>query len=481
MNIGGLDIGTTGCKLTVYREDGTHISTAYRAYDEMERYARQNTQPGMLDAGIIFDAVGEVIRETTEKTEVHAIGVTSFGETFVLLDENDNILLPSILYADSRGSEECKCFEGKNTEAITGTVPGYLYSLPKIMWVKKHHPKEYEKAKRILLMQDFIVYMLSGTAQIDYSLATRTMGFDIRKKCWSDTMFKLAGVDMEKMSKPVPPGTVAGKCSQFGLKDAVIVSGCLDQVAASVGAGALSSAVAMDGIGTVECVLPILAKIPENRDFYQDGYAVIPYVGEDTYVCCILSFSGGAAIKWFRDQVAPGVSYQELDGGVKTEEPTGLMLLPHFSGAATPYMDNGSKAVFAGITFDTTRENLYQAVLEGISYEMLLNLEEAEKNGVRIEKFLATGGGAKSRELLQIKANIYHRPVISLKADEVGATGTMMLTAIAAGVYKDLEEAGKALVSEKEVFYPDPVAQQKYRAVYEKYKGLYQAVRPIFN
>lgn len=481
MNIGGLDIGTTGCKLTVYQTDGTHLCTAYRAYDEMPDYAAKKTDPGLLHAGIIYEAVGEVIWETVKKTTVDAIGVTSFGETFVLLDADDRILLPSILYADARGVEECAVFAGRHTEQITGVAPGYLFSLPKIMWVKKHHPEAYEKAKRILLMQDFVVYMLTGTAQIDYSLATRTMGFDIRKKRWSKTMFDLAGVEMEKMSKPVPSGTVAGKSDQFGLSGAVIVSGCLDQVAAAVGAGAREPFCAMDGIGTVECVLPVLKEIPDSRRFYRGGYAVIPYVGDDQYVCCVLSFSGGAANKWFRDRIAPGIGYDALNGAVNTETPTGILLLPHFGGAATPYMDSESKAAMVGITYQTGREEIYQAVLEGISYEMRLNLDEAEKNGVRVERVIATGGGAKSRELLQIKANIYRRPVTALMADEVGAVGTMMLTAVAVHAYENLEQAGNALIAEKETFYPNAAAAERYEIMYQKYRGLYQAVRPLVH
>lgn len=423
MNIGGLDIGTTGCKLTVYREDGTCISTVYQAYDETERFKNQQVEAGMMDAGVIFDAVGTVIQKTTETLEVHAIGVTSFGETFVMLDEKDQVLLPSILYYDSRGVEECAVFEGRQVEKITGVQPAYLFSLPKLMWVKKHYPERYAAARHVLLMQDFIVYMLTGKAQIDYSLASRTLGFDIRNKCWSQELFDLAGLDIEKMSEPVPSGTIAGKTNLFGLKDTVVVSGAMDQIAAALGAGVLDASVAMDGIGTVECILPVLKEIPENPAYYEGGYAVIPYVGENTYASCIFSYSGGASIKWYRDSFMPGVSYGELNDKVNTNEPTGLLLLPHFSGAATPYMDTESRAAIVGLSYDTNRDTLYQAVLEGITYEILLNMEIAEKNQSAIERFVATGGGAKSPELLQIKANVYNRPVTSLEAEEVGAMG----------------------------------------------------------
>ena len=478
MNIGGLDIGTTGCKLTVYRETGENLSTEYQAYDELESFHKQEVEPGMIHASVIFEAVGIVISKTTEKIPVDGFGVTSFGETFAMLDENDNILMPSLLHVDTRGLEEVQTFVGKEVEKICGVKESCLFSLPKIMWVKKHYPEVYAKTKRILLMQDFVVYMLTGVAQIDYSLACRTMGLDIRKKCWSEEIFAMAEIDSEKMSKPVPIGTVAGKSNLFGLKDATIVTGCIDQLAATIGAGVLDASVAMDGIGTMECVIPILDSVPEGGSYYDGGYAVMPFLG-DAYTGCILSFAGGASLKWYRDNFTPGESYSTLNQWVNPDEPTGLMLLPHFSGGATPYMNNASKAALIGMTLDTTKEAIYQAVLEGISYEMCNNMEVAEKNQTPIRRIIATGGGARSRELLQIKANIYNRPVTCLEAEEVGATGAMILTAIAMGIYPSVEEACKVLVKEKETFYPDPVAHEKYQAVYKKYQKLYEAVSPL--
>ena len=208
MLIGGLDVGTTGCKLTVYDTDGNFIANEYKEY----RVSRKNGEHE-IDANIIFHSVCEVIQIISKSYSLEAIGITTFGETFAVLDEMDNVLLPSMLYTDPRGQKEVEILKDKLSEErlikISGTKPNQMYSLPKIMWIKNNLPKVYSQIKHILLMEDFLVYMLTGTAAIDYSLAARTMAFDIKNKCWSKEIFDAADVDMSLMAKPVPPGNIA--------------------------------------------------------------------------------------------------------------------------------------------------------------------------------------------------------------------------------------------------------------------------------
>jgi len=210
MLIGGLDVGTTGCKLTVYSDSGEFVHNEYIEY-EVKRLNGEHE----IDAGAIFEAVCVVIGKTCKKyPDLAALGITTFGETFTVLDKDNNILLPSMLYTDPRGDEEtkelCKKLGEDKIAHIAGAKPHAMYSLPKIMWIKKNKPEIYAKIKRILLMGDFIVYMLTGRALIDYSLATRTLGFDIRNKCWSKEIFEAAGVDMVLMSEPVKTGSLVG-------------------------------------------------------------------------------------------------------------------------------------------------------------------------------------------------------------------------------------------------------------------------------
>ncbi len=483
MYIGGLDVGTTGCKLTIYNEKGEFIQNFYREYEIARVDGSQE-----IKGTDIFDAVCDMLKEGAKACEIAAIGISTFGETFVALDKDDNVLLPSMLYTDPRGGEECKALcdaLGEDTiTKICGAKPHQMYSLPKLLWIKNNLPNVFAKIKRVLLIEDYIVYMLTGKAFINYSLAARTMAFDIRKKCWSDEILSVAGIDKELLSTPVSPAHLAGEikpelAKELGIKNSIkIVNAAHDQVSAAVGAGVLESGQAMDGTGTVECVVPVFDKIPENEQLYREGYAVVPFAIDGKYVCYALSYTGGAVIKWFRDKISAEKSYKVLDESVK-DEPTGILVMPHFAGGANPYMDIESKAAFLGLTLEHTSGDIYKALMEGVTYEMMINVTHLESFGIVPEKLYATGGGAASEVWLQIKADILNRPVTALLAKEAGACGTCMLTGYAMGIYKDLFEAKKVFVKEKKTFMPGE--NSKYKKYFEAYKKIYGAVRPIIE
>ncbi|MGM9682421.1 MAG: L-fuculokinase [Eubacteriales bacterium] len=479
MKIGGIDVGTTGCKLTVYNEAGELLHKEYVSY-EVSRTAGEHE----IDGRLIWEGVRILIRKSTDCVgNIDAIGVTTFGETFVMLDEADRVLCPSMLYTDPRGREESGIFDPQTVMEIAGVKPHAMYSLPKIMWIKKNRPEIYKKAKRIMLFEDFIVYMLTGQAQIDCSLAARTMGLDIRACRWSRELFDIAGIDVRKMSAVVRSGTVAGTvraelARELGLHGTVIVSGCHDQVASAAGAGAFEKGVAVDGTGTVECITPVFSRIPENPELYGDNYSIVPYIEPGKYVCYAFSFTGGAAVKWFRDRLAENRSYGELDAEIGSE-PGSILVLPHFSGAATPYMDPDSKAAFLGVTLETTRADLYRAVMEGVTYEILLNLKRLERAGIVPKKLYATGGGALSPVWLQMKADVLGLPITGLFAPEAGAAGTVMLTGIATGVFRDLQEAKRVMVREGKTYLPDAQKHEKYARLFRRYEKMYDAVRPL--
>jgi len=483
MAIGGLDVGTTGCKLSAYDDKGNFIYSSYKEY-EVSRHSGEHE----IDANVIFDAVCTVIGDVAKKCTLSAIGVTTFGETFVILDDEDKVLMPSMLYTDPRGEVECAqlcdTLGEKRIIEIAGVKPHQMYSIAKMMWIKNNRPEIFERISKILLMEDFIVYMLTGNACIDYSLAARTMALDIRKKCWSDEILGVAGIDKCLLSEPVPAFNVAGElkkdiAEKLGIDTSVkIVNGAHDQVASAVGAGVFSVGCAVDGTGTVECITPVFDKIPTEEKLYSEGYSVVPYVFEGTYVCYAFSFTGGATIKWFRDNFSADKSYAELDSSV-SNEPTGILVLPHFAGAATPYMDNASKAAMIGLTLEHSSEDIYKALMEGVTYEIMTNVEHMESFGINPEKLYATGGGAYSDVWLQIKADILNRPVTSLVAKEAGTCGTCMITGVAVGIYKDLNEAKEMFVKEKKTYMPNPENVKKYQKYYEAYKNIYDNVRPI--
>ncbi len=492
MRLAGLDIGTTGCKISVFDTDGTLLNGVYRDYPVLRTQTEHE-----VDVSAIWQAVRGVIKEAAETyPDIGGIGVTSFGETFVLLDGNDVPLAPAMLYTDPRGAAQCALLAdklgGERIASIAGIAPHSMYSIPKLMWIKENKPELYAKAKRVMLMEDCIVYLLTGTAQIDYSLATRTMAFDIHSLCWSKEILNAAGVDGSMLSKPVPTGTSAGciraeLAAELGLpNDTIIVSVSHDQVAAAVGSGVFDESATVDGAGTVECLTPVFTDYDASA-MARNGYCIVPFITPGRYVTYAFSYTGGALVKWFINQLgghavhnAPGSVYDYLEGesdGI----PTGLLVLPHFSGAATPYMDAGSKGAILGLTLAHTQKDIYRAIMEGVCYEMRLNQERLAEAGIAVAPLRATGGGAKSSVWLQMKADILNVPVTALLTAEAGATGSAMLVGVAAGIYADLAKAAKAMIREKRTYYPRPYATARYDKVYSRYKQIYNAVRPLME
>lgn len=382
---------------------------------------------------------------------------------------------------------------------ITGVHPHEMYSISKMMWLKKNRPEIYEKAAYIFLVGDFVVYHLTGKRQMDYSLATRTMAFDIRKLAWSEKILETAGIMAEKMSAVVPTGTDAGVITdaaarRTGLQLSThIITVSHDQVAAAVGAGAFDSSVAVDGAGTVECITMVYDSIPDIHKMYKGYFAVAPYVIPGKYLAYAFSYTGGALIQWCVDTLGrkekeiakeKGISvneylekaYEEARG---EDEPSGLLVLPHFAGAATPYMDNGSKGVVLGLTMDTMVADIYRGCMEGVVYEMWVNTQEMESIGERLQNMHATGGGARSGKWLQMKADMLNISVIALRTVDAGTVGCAMLTGIAIGIFNGLEDAVAHMVEEVREYHPRKEMHEKYAEIFERYKKVYQVVRPL--
>lgn len=492
MNIAGLDVGTTGCKICVYNENAELLDTRYKEY-----FANRGENVHEIDFCDIGSAVFEVIKAALSKNRVDAIGVTGFGETFALLDEKDRVLLPSMLYTDPRGEEQVKKLCGALTSdwitEKTGAMPHQMYSIYKLMWLKENRVEEFKKARAALLSEDYIVYLLTGNRKIDYSLAARTGAFDIEKKCWINDVFDAAGIDKKLMSEPVETGNIAGSIStaakeKLGVSyDITVVNGAHDQVAAMIGAGVLKEKTAMDGTGTVECIPIVLNSIPKSKSMYACGYSVVPFVG-GKYACYALSYTGGAVLKWFRDNFCQAESekakelnenvYKLLDDEVP-QTPTNLLVKPHFAGAATPYMDSSQKAAITGLTLGTTKQELYKALMEGTAYEIKLNFKLLERYTKPICSLRATGGGASSDVWLGIKADVLNTEIAALDCKEVGAAGTAALAGVAMGVFRTLHFASAKTARIRKVFLPDPKRAEFYEKQFKKYSCLYDALKNL--
>lgn len=497
MAIAGVDVGTTGCKCTVCDLQGNILSQSYQEYET------RNTKNGWeLNAWEVWVNIKKVIKEAVSGQEpIQAIGVTSFGETPILLGDDNKPLMNSLTYLDPRGEEECQKivdhFGNEYLFQITGLKGHPMYSISKLMWLAEHKKEVVEKTTHICMFGDYVTYMLTGIFQIDYSLASRTMAFDYRKLDWADDILEFAGLSRDKMSKPVPIGTKVGCVTEAVAEElgipasTVVVTGCQDQMAAAIGTGCLEKGMAVDGTGTVECITPIFGE-PENLNVMLDNcFAMIPFIEPKTYVTYAFSFNGGALLKWYRDNLASleaklykeqGISaYEGFNAKITADTPSGLLVLPYLSGAGTPYMDPEAKGAILGLRDSTTSIDIYQGLMEGVTYEMRLNMECLEEAGIQIDALYATGGGAQSPIWLQMKADILNKKIVTLGNAQSGTLGCIMMSGVACGVYKSLKEAAKIFVKAEKEYIPDSVKHEIYMKYYKKYKKMYRAVRSVLQ
>lgn len=495
MAIAGIDVGTTGCKCTVYTAEGVLLKEAYIEYPDNEAAGRE------LDPAMVWESVKKVLHDAAEGVEsVEAIGVTSFGEAFVMLDEQDCPVTNTVLYTDFRGEEQCELLVDRlgreRIMDIAAVNASSNFSISKIMWMQKYKPEQYAKTKYILLYSDFIIYMLTGIRSIDYSLAARTMAFDLKKRTWSDEIFDAAEIDKTKLAKPVPTGSLVGKirkslAQELGISPEIMVSvGCHDQVAAAVGTGTFTIDSAVNGAGTVECITPLFREVTDRKTMMEGNYCMVPYVVPGVYVSYAYSNTGGALLKWYRDKIAymeaaelaaKGESAYEAFNKKMGDQISDLLILPHFAGAATPYMDVNATGAILGLTLETTSLDIYKALMEAVAFEDLLNIENINKAGIQFRNLCSCGGGARSSYWTQIKADVLNMPIESLGSIQAGTAGSVMMAGVACGIYQSLGEASGAFVKPGVWYEPNTEKHALYMEKYEKYKRLYKNVKEVMG
>ncbi|NLO34982.1 MAG: hypothetical protein GX112_01355 [Clostridiaceae bacterium] len=499
MCILGLDIGTSGCKATIVAVDGAVLAQAGR------EYPLHSPRPGWeeLDPEAVWAAVQAVIRQVMagyRGDKIRAIGVSSFGEAVVAIDQDGRVLGNSMLYIDSRGQAEAARLRTDPGDArvlaIAGTYVQPMYSLCKIMWLKENRPEIYRRTWKFLLFADFILFRLGARPATDYSLAARTMAFDIRQKDWSQDLLDAAGVDGDKFAEPVPSGTVLGQLAgslagTLGLPgDVLLVAGGHDQACAALGAGVIRPGLAVDGLGSTECITPAFAQPILTPAMAGNHFASVPHVLPGLYVTYAFTFTSGSVLKWYRDRLGLpfrqeadqlGISAYTLmiERALQTPGPSPLLVLPHFAGAATPYMDAGAQGLMAGLTIDTRPEEMIRGILEGITFEIMINVERLAGAGVAIDELAAVGGMARSETFLQLKADMMGKPVTSLLVSEAGTLGVAILAGTACGAFRSHQEAVAGLVRKKRVYEPDPQQYAKYQARFSTYKKLYPLMQEL--
>ncbi len=487
----GLDIGTSGTKASLIDEEGRLLK------DYQVAYGFCNTEKGYreLDADQVWDAVKACLSVTGQGRGIRTITVSALGEAIIPIDASGRPLCKSISGTDTRGTqelEEIQSLIGKERLTdITGLNLSTIYSGNKILWLKKHAAKLYEEAWKIVTFQDYVIYRLTRTAVIDYSMASRTLLFDINTNDWSEEILQALGIDRHKLSEPARSGSIVGAlegkvAKELGLSPGIkVVTGTHDHICNAIGSGSIHYGDCSNTVGTTEGLTAVLHREQLSTDSI-NRYQIScePFVLPQMYNTVAWNNTSGVLLKWFvtvflKEEGAANIRevFGKLNAGMAAE-PTGLLVLPHFSGAATPYMDESSKGAILGLALGTGREDIYKALMEGANYELALMLDCLRKAGLQPERLTATGG-ALSEQLLQIKADVLGMEVHTVENKQTGTLGGAILGAVAEGDFPTIAEAVARMVRPGRIYGPE----SRFVGVYQEklciYKELYQTLKKI--
>lgn len=494
MSFLGIDVGTTGCKTCAFREDGTLVSSAYREYDFTA------PEPGwaQLDARAVWQKIKECIAQvsaTCARDPITAVGVSSLGEAMAPVSREREILGPSLLNFDERGAEFLEDLgqrlEDDRLYRLNGNSLGNHYGLTKLLWHQKHQPELWERTHKFLLWGAFVPFMLGAEAVVDYSLANRTLLFDVDARNWSDELIAWSGVDASKLPDTAPSGTVIGQVSkamaeELGLSPNVaIVTGAHDQCSNATGAGVLDAGSAFLGMGTFLCAAPVFEKRREPEVMLPHGLNTEHHAAPGRFMTFIYN-QAGCLLKWYRDTFAAAEHRAAQETGEDVyprllaempDSPAGVTVLPHFTTTGPPEFVSDSSGVVVGLRLDTKRGEVLRGILEGSVFYIRECLERAHEAGIEAARFSAVGGGSKSDAWLQIAADILKTPLVRPKQTEAGALGAAMLAAVGTRAFASLEEAADAMVAPRRTFEPRPEISEQYEGYFEKYRQLWPLMR----
>jgi len=507
MSLLGIDVGTTGCKAAVFSEDGRLLASAYEEYDNLR------PEPGWaeLDAVEVWAKVKRMIggvassaARFTQSDPIRALAVSSLGEAVVPVTGDRQVLGPSILNFDVRGEEYLarlgNVLPDDRLYQINGNTLGNHYGLTKLMWIKEHRPNLYERADKFLLWGSFVPFMLGAEPVVDYSLANRTLLFDIDREAWSEEILELAGLDRSKLPDTAPSGTEIGTVSdriaaELGLPSNVsrmprirIVTGAHDQCANAVGCGVIKEGRAVYGMGTFMCITPVFSERHEPAVMIERGLNTEHHAVPGQYVSFIYN-QGGSLVKWFRDTFAAAEAALLTEAASLTEEiggdvyatlfsevpegPSSVMVLPHFTTTGPPEFISDSCGLIAGLRLETSRGDILKGIIEGTTFYLKECVESLPPTGIEIADFRAVGGGARSDVWIQTCADILGRPLVRPTVTEAGALGAAIIAGVGKGVFPSYEIGVEAMVSVERTFGPDPRKQELYQSRFEKYRRLW--------
>ncbi|WP_066715628.1 xylulokinase [Clostridium sp. Marseille-P299] len=482
----GVDLGTSSIKLVLMNEEGKIENIVSREYPlsfPKPGWSEQNPEDW-------YHAFVEGMNELLLNHDKSLVEGISFGgqmHGLVILDENDNVIRPAILWNDGRTTKECDYLNNtigrEKVSSYTANMALTGFTAPKILWVKENEPENFNKINKIMLPKDYIAYMISGVHCTDVSDASGMLLFDVKNRRWSQEMLSIVGVKEEQLAKVFESYEVVGTLKEdiakkLGLNSSVkVIAGAGDNAAGAVGTGTLEHGMCSISIGTSGTVFIATDEfaVDEHNAMHSFDHAN----GKYHFLGCMLS--AASANKWWMDDIIRTKEYnKEQENIVKLGE-NRVFFLPYLMGERTPHNNPNARGTFIGMTMDTTREDMTQAVLEGVTFALRDALEIARSFGVTIERVRLNGGGAKSKLWCEMVANIMNVKVDKINSEEGPGFGAAILAAVGCGKFNSVEEAASKLIKVVSTIEPKDDLVKKYEEKYQMFKTIYPALKPVYD
>ena len=495
----GVDVGSSGTTAQVLDASGALLASIYRPYDV------SYPQPGWADQDpaawmkAVVETVSEA-RASVSGRQISGIGFGSQLDGLVALDAAGMPLRPALIWMDKRATRECdelaKRIDLAWLRKTSGCNLDAGHVAAKIVWLQRNEPEVFATARSFALPGSYVASRVSGVLAVDPSNASSTMLLDVGSRAWSSALCDAFGIDLERLPPVKEASTVLGRplkwfCEATGLDSSTkVVLGCGDEMAATLGAGVIESGTVCDVLGTAEPVCAVTERPVNDESRVVEAH---PHADSDKWLLENPGWLSGGAYKWFRDELARGigssdgrekVSYEALNDLI-AESPAGadgVIFLPFLGGATAPEWNSSARAVWFGLTPAHGRSHMLRALHEGNAFALRDVMQAIQSAGATPQRIVCVGGGARSKLLRSIRADVTGLPVSRCEDVETTARGAAILAACGAGVHASVTAACEAMASPAvDEIQPDRSRHELYVHIHARYRALYAALRPLFN
>lgn len=493
----GIDVGTTSLKSVLLNNEGTLLASVMKEYT-LDSGPNDTCE---VHPDVYWEITCQVINELIFSAKINpekikGLAFSSQGETLIVVDDNGKPIRKAIVWLDNRSTNEAKEIEDKFGSQLIMDVTGQPEIVPtwpatRILWIKKNEPETFRKAHKYLLVEDYLMYKMTGSYHTEYSLVSSTLYFDINKKSWYTDMLKFIGISEIQLPQINPSGISVGNLTAEAARETGLttntqcVTGAYDHPAGAIGAGSIHSGDVTLTIGgsMAMCVsmdspvTDLALKLPCQCHAVNGLYFLLPY-GQ----------TAGMVLRWFRDEFCGSELAEASKSGVDAYDlmvneaaeiapgADGLVMLPHLMGAGSPEFMSEARGVFAGIKMGMTKAHFTRAILESVVCMINRNIQIMKEQGIFVRDIHVLGGGSKSRTWVQILADMTGIPVNTLMISDNAAMGAALLAGVGTGLFIDLEMACRKSVKSQTLIEPDRSMNEKYKSVYDKYVQLYQSL-----